>query len=256
MNGNQSHVFLQGDHVHQPHDGVAQMEVKPARMISDDPERGTAQFGFEGYAKTLADLISYKENPTPFVLGIYGPWGSGKTTLMEAVRTRLSKASASPTQRICKSVWFQAWKYAAEDAMLAALLEEILQSMGREQGVLQRAVSEAKTLPQRSDKKKIIQPRNSNWITKVRASSQGPSRNNRDNWPRRFWSEPRSEERAYREYGSDERRRRSPKASGPAGRPIFGPGQRCSSVTEPRSAPSSRLAPITNLGLPIVPVIS
>jgi len=76
---------------------------------------------------------------------------------MEAVKTRLSEASASPTQRVCKTVWFQAWKYAAEDAMLAALLEEILQTMGREQGVLQRAVADAKKLTQRVDKQKVIQ---------------------------------------------------------------------------------------------------
>jgi hypothetical protein len=46
-------------------------------------------------------------------------------------------------------------------------------------------------------------------------NTKGPSRNNRYNWPRRFWSEPRSEECPYREYGSDERRRRNPKAAGP-----------------------------------------
>ncbi len=46
---------------------------------------------------------------------------------------------------------------------------------------------------------------------------KGPSRHTRYNWPRRLWSEPRSEERPYREYGNDERRRRSPKASQPYG---------------------------------------
>lgn len=132
------------------------MEFKPARMISDDPERGIAQFGFDGYAKTLADLIAFKENPTPFVLGIYGPWGSGKTTLMEAVKTRLPKTSESPVQRVCKPVWFQAWKYAEENAMLAALLEEILQTMGKEEGVLQRVVVEAEKFTQRVDKQKVI----------------------------------------------------------------------------------------------------
>ena len=38
-----------------------------------------------------------------------------------------------------------------------------------------------------------------------------------------FLSEPRSDERACREYGSDKRRRRSPKTRGPTGRSIFGP---------------------------------
>jgi len=50
------------------------VEFNPARMISDSPQRKVAQFGFDGYAKTLADLIAFEDNPTPFVLGIYGPW--------------------------------------------------------------------------------------------------------------------------------------------------------------------------------------
>ena len=49
--------------------------------------------------------------------------------------------------------------------------------------------------------------------TKLVDHDKEPSRHTRCNGPRRFGSVPRSEERAYREYGSDERRRRSPKAS-------------------------------------------
>jgi hypothetical protein len=41
------------------------------------------------------------------------------------------------------------------------------------------------------------------------------------------------------------------KRPGPTGKPIFGPRRRCSSVTSTHDAPSSRDAPITNLGLPI-----
>jgi len=64
---------------------------------------------------------------------------------MEAVKIRLPmKIPPLPQQRVCKPVWFQAWKYAEENAMLAALLEEILQTMGKEEGVLERVVAEAK----------------------------------------------------------------------------------------------------------------
>ncbi len=43
------------------------------------------------------------------------------------------------------------------------------------------------------------------------------------------------------------------KRPGPTGRPIFGPGRRCSSVTSSRNVPSSRAAPprAPNLGLPM-----
>ena len=62
---------------------------KPVYIISDDPARkDKVVFGFEAYARTLAELISFRDNRTPLVVGIYGPWGSGKTTLMEAIITK------------------------------------------------------------------------------------------------------------------------------------------------------------------------
>jgi predicted KAP-like P-loop ATPase len=65
------------------------------------------------------------------VVGIYGPWGSGKTTLMEAIIAKLDALNEKgDTQlRRCKTVRFQAWKYAGEDEILAALIERILQTM-------------------------------------------------------------------------------------------------------------------------------
>ena len=53
---------------------------KPVYIISDEPEKSSDLFGFDAYAKTLAELIANKDNKTPLVIGVYGSWGSGKTT--------------------------------------------------------------------------------------------------------------------------------------------------------------------------------
>ena len=98
-------------------------------IITDEPLDTHPQFGFEGYAKTIADLIGNPENQTPLVIGIYGAWGTGKTTLMKAVENRLQQQGGTAPYRSCKTVWFQAWKYAEEEAILAALIEEIFKSM-------------------------------------------------------------------------------------------------------------------------------
>ena len=111
-------------------------DIKPVRIISDAPVKEKAQFGFDAYINTISDLIAFKENETPLVIGVYGKWGSGKTTLMESIREKLEKdkrykSGPASDYRVCKTVWFQAWKYKNEDEILAALISEILKEMGK-----------------------------------------------------------------------------------------------------------------------------
>ena len=101
----------------------------------DDSHRGDlADFGFSAYIDTIAGLIANKKNKTPLVIGVYGKWGSGKTTLMQSIADELKgneKYKAEP-YRTCRPVWFQAWKYKEEDEILAALLEQIFNTMAQE----------------------------------------------------------------------------------------------------------------------------
>ena len=110
---------------------AGEMADQLPRIISDEPQGDASQLGFHfpGYAKTIADIIGNPANRSPLVVGVYGEWGSGKTTLMKTVETQLQEQDGVPPYRACKTVWFQAWKYADEDAILAALIEEIFKSM-------------------------------------------------------------------------------------------------------------------------------
>lgn len=108
------------------------MENKPVFIISDSPESKELFFGFEAYSKTISELIAYKENKTPLVVGIFGKWGSGKTTLMKRVMSFLDDKVIDKDPRVyrkCKTVWFQPWKYDNENEILAALIEEIFKRM-------------------------------------------------------------------------------------------------------------------------------
>lgn len=127
-------VHLCGGVMEEPGNTVGYLESKPVRILSDAPRVSEADFGFDAYVKTISGLIANKENNTPLVIGVYGKWGSGKTTLMENIRTELVRgAEASGGKdspfRTCKPVWFQAWKYKNEDEILAALIREIFISM-------------------------------------------------------------------------------------------------------------------------------
>ncbi|MFB2876865.1 P-loop NTPase fold protein [Floridanema aerugineum] len=83
--------------------------------ISKDPH-----LNFTLYAKQLLDIaMRVTENQEgAFTVGIFGSWGSGKTTLMRQIE---SQASASQ-----KTIWFNSWKYDKKEAVWNALIQTIL----------------------------------------------------------------------------------------------------------------------------------
>lgn len=134
-------------------------EEKPVAIISDNPEtRGeNVGFGFTAYIKTIADLISYKENDTPLVIGIYGEWGSGKTTLMKNIKSYIdndTRYESDKNYRRCKTIWYQAWKYSKEEEILSALIEEIFKTM-KADNFFEECKAEIEKLAKRFDKSKI-----------------------------------------------------------------------------------------------------
>jgi iron(II)-dependent oxidoreductase len=125
-------------------------KLETPKIMHDAPLRDDdlASFHFDEFARTLARLIATQETRTPLTICISGPWGSGKTTLLKRVRkmlqatetleneteaTLLSFANPqdAPQQlfRVCRTVEFDAWKYAGEDQLLAALLRVIVAEM-------------------------------------------------------------------------------------------------------------------------------
>jgi formylglycine-generating enzyme required for sulfatase activity/Cdc6-like AAA superfamily ATPase len=129
----------------------------PVDIISDAPETESPVFGFDAYARTIAGLIANKGNKTPLVIGIYGLWGTGKTTLMKTVKRFLETGGFVDKAKFrkCKTVWFQAWKYGKEDEILAALIEEIFKTMAAD-NFFENCKAEIEKLTKKLDKSKII----------------------------------------------------------------------------------------------------
>jgi len=78
--------------------------------------------GFDKYIDTLSVMISAKDFKTPFCIGIFGKWGSGKTSFMHLLENKLSELKSKP-QAI--PVWFNPWRYEKEDHLVIPFLKTI-----------------------------------------------------------------------------------------------------------------------------------
>ena len=80
-------------------------------ILYDSPTEND-KIGFRDYANALAASINSTNNFT--VYGIYGPWGSGKTSLMKMIKSETQSQT---------NIWFDAWKFKGKVSLFDALCE-------------------------------------------------------------------------------------------------------------------------------------
>jgi len=76
------------------------------KLFIDEPETENIVLDFPNYITTLSDLI--KNSIPMYTIGIFGDWGTGKTTLMKNVQNSLEREN-------CTCIEFNAWRFAQED---------------------------------------------------------------------------------------------------------------------------------------------
>jgi hypothetical protein len=91
-------------------------EFLSASLLDDQPS-AVDLLNFKPYAAALRSLILNPETKTPFIIGIIGRWGTGKTTLMRMVERELRPGATV--------VWFNAWLYTQEKEIWAAFLQSL-----------------------------------------------------------------------------------------------------------------------------------
>jgi hypothetical protein len=86
------------------------------KILLDDPAEHPA-LGFPQYAQAFGEII--RESDPRFAIGIFGDWGSGKTTLMRAIERQLR------VDDTIVAVWFNAWRYEREEHLIVPLLDTL-----------------------------------------------------------------------------------------------------------------------------------
>ena len=80
--------------------------------------------GYEKYSNAIASVIKNSSvKNTPLTIGIFGSWGSGKSSFLKLIEKGLN---SDPNKKEYISFTFNAWKYEEEDYILAALVQLLL----------------------------------------------------------------------------------------------------------------------------------
>ncbi len=95
------------------------------RYTTDLPTTKDA-LGFDDYRQALTEILLCGD--TPLVVGIFGRWGSGKTSLLKMLREDVKKKRGQAHERV-RTVWFTAWKYQRQEVLWRAFILRILDAL-------------------------------------------------------------------------------------------------------------------------------
>lgn len=112
-------------------------ELKPLFLLNDEAIAAFEEdgLGMNEHAQVIAEAVLGTQSP--FTVGIFGPWGHGKTSLLNAARTMLEQPKPAAANGVSRglahphviTVHFNAWRYEREQHPIVPLLATIAQAV-------------------------------------------------------------------------------------------------------------------------------
>ncbi len=109
---------------------MTELTLLTDQALGEGTDQALDGLGFHTYARVLADAAA--GTPGPFTIGVFGEWGTGKTSLMRLVESDLESRDGVIT------VWFNAWRYEKEEHPIVPLVGTIVRALERHRRFLGR----------------------------------------------------------------------------------------------------------------------
>jgi len=94
---------------------------------ADQPISGKAQDRFNRwpFAQRIAETIANSRDPSSLVIGLYGPWGDGKTSTLAMMEEALAERSDVVVFR------FNPWQFGSPEQLLRGFFDSLADALGR-----------------------------------------------------------------------------------------------------------------------------
>ena len=106
------------------------------KLLSDEPileSDRIDQLEFKHTAEVLARAALYTDSP--ITIGVFGDWGSGKTSLMRLMRKIVDSEGVAHNAAV--AVWFNAWQYEREEHLIVPLIATIARDIKKKEAQLE-----------------------------------------------------------------------------------------------------------------------
>jgi predicted KAP-like P-loop ATPase len=117
--------------------------------ILGDKETENDKLNFRPYVETLVSIVENIEI-MPYTIGIFGKWGSGKTSFMKMMKAELDKREEYLT------VWFNAWKFNRQEEIWTSLFEAIAMTLQKKRKINSNIRAKLDDLLKRADYIKLM----------------------------------------------------------------------------------------------------
>ncbi|MCH7920716.1 MAG: hypothetical protein IIC50_22405, partial [Planctomycetes bacterium] len=114
---------------------MAKKAAENHRLLSDEPVLETGRsdnLGFGPAAEVLAQAAVH--TASPMTIGVFGNWGTGKTSLMRLMHEIVDQADKQGSgDKRAVPVWFNAWQYEREEHLVVPLIATIARDIKKKQ---------------------------------------------------------------------------------------------------------------------------